>query len=59
MSASDTHIWYWRQHRPDRKDHPCRIICTWGPGGGPRNLMIEFPDGERIVAPRHAIRKTP
>ena len=51
-----THVWYWRRHRGDRKGHPCRVIAR-APGPGPRNVLVEFEDGEQVVAPRYAIRK--
>lgn len=51
-----THVWYWRKHRPDRKGHPCRVLAT-SPGPGPRNVLVEFSDGEQVIAPRWAIRR--
>lgn len=48
-----THVWYWRKNRPDRKSHPCRVICR-GLNG---NVLIEFADGEQVVAPRYAVRR--
>lgn len=52
-----THIWFWRKFRPDRKGQVCRVVCGSGPGRGPKNVMVEFEDGERVVAPRWAIRR--
>ncbi len=58
MSRSDlTHVWFWRKYRPDRKGHPCRVVCGAN-GAGPRNLLVEFEDGELVVAPRYAVRRT-
>lgn len=51
-----THVWFWRKYRPDRKDHRCRIVCA-ADGRGPRNLLVEFEDGEQVVAPRYAVRR--
>jgi len=28
-----THVWWWRKYQPDRKGQPCKVVCTWGPGG--------------------------
>jgi hypothetical protein len=31
---------------------PCRVLARWGPGGGPRNVLIEYAgDGSRAVIP--------
>ena len=27
------------------------VLQRWGPGGGPRNVLIERPDGSRDVVP--------
>ena len=51
-----THVWHWRKYRPDRKGHACRVVCVAN-GRGPRNVMVEFADGEQVVAPRYAVRK--
>jgi hypothetical protein len=37
-----------------RYDPPrrCRVITQWGPGGGPRNVLVEYLDsGSRAVIP--------
>lgn len=52
-----THTWYWRTVRSDRKGHACRVLAR-GRGPGPRNVLIEFDDGEQLVAPMFAIRRT-
>ena len=51
-----THVWWWRTVRPDRKGHPCRVLAR-GRGPGPRNVAVEFDDGEQVVAPMFAIRR--
>lgn len=54
-----THVWHWRNGAPrhrsalDRKGQRCRVLC----GSSNGNLLIEFDDGYRTVAPRHAIRR--
>ena len=30
---------------------PVVVLVGWGPGGGPRNVLIERPDGTRVVVP--------
>lgn len=51
-----THVWFWRKYRPDRKGDLCRLLVV-GRGPGPRNVLVEFADGERVVAPRYAVRR--
>ncbi len=51
-----THVWFWRKYRPDRKGHACRVVCSAN-GRGPRNLLVEFEDGEQVIAPRYAVRR--
>jgi len=51
-----SHVWWWRKHRGDRKNQPC-LVLERGGGSGPRNVLVEFTDFERVVAPRHAVRR--
>ena len=30
---------------------PCQVLVMWGPGGGPRNVLVEYGDGSRAVIP--------
>ncbi len=30
---------------------PCRVLARWGPGGGPRNVLVEYENGGRAVIP--------
>jgi len=48
-----THVWWWRARRPDRKDHLCRVALRGARGA----ILVEFPDGERVVTSRHAVRR--
>lgn len=48
-----THRWWWRVRRPDRKGQPCRVLVRGGRG----SILVEFPDGERVVTSRHAVRR--
>lgn len=36
-----------------RKDPPetVTVLARWGPGGGPRNVLVRRPDGTRQVIP--------
>jgi hypothetical protein len=53
-----THVWWWRTVRPDRKGQPCRVL-TRARGPGPRNVCVEFADGEQVITPMWAVRKAP
>jgi hypothetical protein len=47
------HVWFWRRYLGERKNQPCRRVCQGRNG----NVLVEFDDGDRVVAPRYAIRK--
>ena len=34
-----------------------RVLVRWGPGGGPRNVLIELPNGRRVVRPFRGLRR--
>ena len=51
-----THVWFWRARLPDRKGQPCRVLAR-GNGRGPRNILVEFGDGFRVVSTRFAVRR--
>jgi hypothetical protein len=34
-----------------------RVLARWGPGGGPRNVLVELPDGRRVVRPFRGLRR--
>ena len=36
---------------------PVIVVVRWGPGGGPRNVLIERMDGTRIVRPFRGLRR--
>lgn len=46
-------VWHWRKFHGDRKGMACRRVCQGRNG----NALIEFEDGFRVVAPRHAVRR--
>lgn len=39
------------------RGQPVRVITRWGPGGGPRNVLIERADGSRVVRPFRGLRR--
>ncbi|HEX2504881.1 MAG TPA: hypothetical protein VHK22_01620 [Gaiellaceae bacterium] len=36
---------------------PVVVLARWGPGGGPRNVLIEHESGERVVRPFRGLRR--
>ena len=52
------HIWHWRP-RPfpgrtvDRKGQSCRVVAR----GSGNSILVEFPDGYRVITSRYAVRK--
>lgn len=34
-----------------------RVLARWGPGCGPRNVLIELADGRRVVRPFRGLRR--
>lgn len=36
---------------------PVVVRIQWGPGGGPRNVLIERPTGELVVRPFRGLRR--
>jgi len=53
-----THFWRIRTTLPQRKGDPCRILAR-ARGPGPRNILVEFADGRRVVTHRYAVRRLP
>ena len=51
-----THRWRLRKWLPDRYGQSCRVLAR-GNGRGPRNVLVEFEDGAKVVAARYSIRK--
>jgi acetyl esterase len=39
------------------RGEPVRVITRWGPGGGPRNVLVERADGSRVVRPFRGLRR--
>jgi hypothetical protein len=38
---------------------PVRVLIKWGPGGGPRNVLIERANGQKVVRPFRGLRRPP
>lgn len=39
------------------RGQPVTVVIQWGPGGGPRNVLIQRADGSRVVRPFRGLRK--
>lgn len=39
------------------RGHPVKVLIRWGPGGGPRNVLIRREDGTEVVRPFRGLRK--
>lgn len=39
------------------RGRPVVVLVRWGPGGGPRNVLVERENGERVVRPFRGLRK--
>jgi hypothetical protein len=37
---------------------PVKVLIRWGPGGGPRNVLIRREDGTLTVRPFRGLRRT-
>jgi hypothetical protein len=38
---------------------PVIVLIQWGPGGGPRNVLIRRQDGTEVVRPFRGLRRAP
>ncbi|MGW4638033.1 hypothetical protein ACWEN6_05880 [Sphaerisporangium sp. NPDC004334] len=36
---------------------PVVVLLRWGPGGGPRNVLIQRADGTKVVRPFRGLRR--
>lgn len=41
------------------RGRPVTLLVRWGPGGGPRNVLIEREHGELVVRPFRGLRRPP
>lgn len=39
------------------RGHPVTLLIRWGPGGGPRNVLIRRADGTTVVRPFRGLRR--
>jgi len=39
------------------RGRPVTVLIRWGPGGGPRNVLIQRADGTRVVRPFRGLRR--
>jgi hypothetical protein len=46
-------VWYWRTRLPERKGEPCRVVVRGRRG----SVLVEFPDGLRVVTSHRAVRR--
>lgn len=53
MEAEYPCVWRWKIRRPDRKGQRCRVLAR----GRLNSCLVEFPDGEKIVTSRYAVRR--
>lgn len=51
-----THYWAFKKYLPERHRQACRVIAR-GNGKGPRNVLVEFEDGTRVVGTRFSVRR--
>ena len=48
---------YWAKDRRDGEWKAVRILTRWRSGsGGPRNVLVEYPDGHQVVRPFRGLR---
>jgi len=51
-----TYTWRIRKWLPDRFGQTCRVITSVR-GPGPRNVLVEFEDGHKVVTTRWSDRR--
>jgi len=54
MKSPFDHVWYWRSKLPARKGERCRVLVR----AKMNSVLVEFPDGEKVVTSRYAVRRT-
>jgi hypothetical protein len=47
------YLWFWRSRLSERKGQPCRVLAR----GRMNSVLVEFPDGFRVITSRYAVRK--
>ena len=53
MSNSNTHRWRWKKWLPERHGQLCRVLRR----GAKNSVLVEFPDGQRVITSRYAVQK--
>jgi hypothetical protein len=48
------YVWFWKARLPERKGQPCRVVAS----GRMNSILVEFPDGIKVITSRYAIRKS-
>ena len=38
------------------RGQPVVVLARWGPGGGPRNVLVRRADGSKVVRPFRGLR---
>lgn len=51
-----SHVWWMNRTHGERKGMVCRVLAR-GNGAGPRNVLVEFADGFRVVGTRFCVRR--
>jgi hypothetical protein len=46
-------VWWWRSRLGERKGQRCRVLAR----GALNSVLVEFPDGYRVVTSRYAVRR--
>jgi hypothetical protein len=41
------------------RGEPVTVLIQWGPGGGPRNVLVRRQSGEQVVRPFRGLRRPP
>ena len=56
MSVALDHFYRVRKWMPERFGQSCRVLIR-ARGPGPRNVLIQFSDGTKVIVPRYSVRK--
>jgi len=47
------HVWFWKIKLPERRGGLCRIVAR----GKMNSILVEFPDGYKVITSRYAVRR--
>jgi hypothetical protein len=42
-----------------KRGEPVAVLLRWGPGGGPRNVLVRWANGQEVVRPFRGLRWPP